>query len=223
MHPTFRVPTAIAVIAVFVVGCNPLSSSQTAGAGPTSTPARATPVASVPPTSVPPVSPDAQEAREPVAPVEVTGTFVCGPPVRDATEEALDVGDHGTVLTRNRDGAWQQRVSMTDPRLEGSVYHTWEADTYRTAGAADDGPTVTGYTWRITNDEGSWESRSTDATFADGTSIGEPPAVLVGAGSYDGLIAVLEVTEDEAIRPCGARLRGMIFDGAPMPEPYVAG
>ena len=44
------------------------------------------------------------------------------------------------VLTRDREGAWQQTVTMSDPRLEGAIHHTYEADMYRAAGAAADGP-----------------------------------------------------------------------------------
>ena len=62
---------------------------------------------------------------------------------------------------------------MSDPRLEGAIYHTYEADLYRAAGADADGPTVTAYTWRITNDGGTWETRGNMATFADGSSIGD--------------------------------------------------
>ena len=83
------------------------------------------------------------------------------------------MGEDGTELTRNRDGAWQQTVTMSDPRLEGAIYHTYEADLYRAAGADADGPTVTAYTWRITNDGGTWETRGNTATFADGSSIGD--------------------------------------------------
>jgi hypothetical protein len=155
----------------------------------------------------------------PQPPVEFTGYVNCGPSVRSDTEENLDVGDDGIVVTRNRGGAWQQTVTMSDPRLEGAIFHTYEADVYKAAGAAD-GPQVTGYTWRITNDGGTWESRNTSATFGDGTPVGVPPTVLVGAGGYEGLTAILEVTKE--IPPCDIEVRGIIFESAPIPIPYVA-
>ncbi len=154
------------------------------------------------------------------APVEVTGYVNCGPSVRSDTTETLDIGEDGTVLTRYRGGAWQQTVTMSDPRLEGAIFQTYEADTYNPAGAADDGPEVTGYTWRITNDSGTWESRTFGAAFADGTAVGEPPTVLVGAGGYDGLMAIFEVTKE--VPPCDIEVRGIIFESAPIPNPYVA-
>ena len=195
---------AAAVVVVAVVGIN-------LGPGLTNP-------SSVAPTSSPSVAPT--QAVAPRPPVEFTGSVACGPPVRSPTEETLDVGDDGTVLARNRNGAWQQTVSMSDPRLEGAIHHTYEDDVYRAAGADADGPSVTAYTWRITNDEGTWEARVNKGTFADGSPIGDPPTVLVGSGGYDGLVAVFEVTEERE-QGCVVDVRGIIFDGAPVPEPYV--
>jgi hypothetical protein len=85
---------------------------------------------------------------------------------------------------------------------------------------------VTAFTWRITNDGGTWETRGNAATFPDGSAIGDssgfdaPMRVFVGSGGYDGLVAILEVTE-ERNQGCVADVRGIIFDGAPVPEPYV--
>ena len=132
----------------------------------------------------------------------------------------------GAVLVRNRNGAWRQTVTMSDPRLEGAIYNTHEADVYRAAGADADGPTVTAFTWRITNDGGTWETRGNAATFPDGSPIGDssgfyaPMRVFVGSGGYEGLVAILEVTE-ERDQGCVADVRGIIFEGAPVPEPYV--
>jgi hypothetical protein len=203
---------AAAVVVVAVVGINLGSGLNTVSseASPTSSPLAS-------PTVSPSVAPSQAVAPQP--PVEFTGTIACGPPVRTPTSETLDLDD-GTVVARNRQGAWQQIVTMSDPRLEGAIYQTWEADTYQAEVTADGGPQVTGYTRRITNDEGAWESRGRTATFADGTPIGEPADVLVGAGGYEGLIAIYEVTE-ERDQGCVADVRGIIFDGAPVPEPYV--
>lgn len=204
---------AAAVAVVAVVGINLGSGLNTVSseASPTSSP-------SASPTASPSVAPS--KAVAPELPVEFTGTIACGPPVRNPAEETLDVGDDGTVLVRNRDGAWQQSVTMSDPRLEGAIYHTYEDNVYRAAGAESDGPTVSGHTVRITNDGGTWESRTNTATFADGSSIGGPRDVLVGSGGYRGLIAIYDVTEERE-RGCVIDVRGVIFDGAPVPEPYV--
>ena len=227
MYPAHRIPSAFGVVAIFLMGCNPLSSDQTAGTDPTSASAPAMAVASDRPTSAPPAPSVAEEARVPAPPVEFTGTLACGPPVRSATQETLDVGDDGMVLSMDRSGAWRQTVTMSDPRLEGSIHHTYESDVYRAAGANADGPTVTAFTWRIRNDGGTWETRGNAATFPDGSPIGDssgfyvPSRVFVGSGGYEGLVAILEVTE-ERDQGCVADVRGIIFEGAPVPEPYIA-
>ena len=218
MEHARRLGAALALAMVTVVGCGQPSGAQTGGAGAGSIPAPTTAppaTASIEPTVAPSTAVAPQQA-----PVEVTGYVNCGPSVRSDTTETLDIGEDGTVLTRYRGGAWQQTVTMSDPRLEGAIFHTYEADTYKPAGAADDGPEVTGYTWRITNDSGTWESRTIGAAFADGTVVGEPPTVLVGAGGYDGLMAIFEVTKE--IPPCDIEVRGIIFESAPIPNPYVA-
>jgi hypothetical protein len=209
---------AAAVVVVGVVGISLGSGLNTVSseASPTSSPPAS-------PTASPSVAPSPATAPQP--PVEFTGTIACGPPVRNATEETLDVGDDGTVLVRNRNGAWQQALTMSDPRLEGAIYNTYADDVYRAAGAGADGPTVTAYSWRITNDGGTWEARGNTATFADGSSIGDPSTfyppsrVFVGSGGYEGLVAILETTA-ERDQGCVADVRGIIFDGAPLPEPY---
>jgi hypothetical protein len=124
------------------------------------------------------------------------------------------------VLTRNRGGAWQQTVTMSDPRLEGTVYHTFEGDTYRAAGA-EQGPEMFAATCRIANEQGAWGDRGYGGSYSDGTPIGEnSPDVWIGEGAYEGMIAVMESTPLEG-GGCGASLRGVIFTGAPALEPYI--
>ena len=212
---------AVVVVAVVGINLGPGLNTISSVASPTSSPP-ASPRAS--PTASPSVAPSQAVAPQP--PVEVTGTVACGPPVRPPTTETFEVGEDGVELTKDRGAAWQQTVTMTDPRLEGAIHHTYEADVYRAAGAAADGPTVAAYTWRITNDGGTWETRGNMATFPDGSSIGDssgfyaPMRVFVGSGGYEGLVAILEVTE-ERNEGCVADVRGIIFDGAPVPEPFV--
>ena len=211
---------AAALVVVAVVGINvgPSLSTRSSVASSTSSPL-ASPVAS------PSVAPS--QAGAPQPPIEFTGTLACGPPVRNPTQETLDVGGDELVLTRDRDGAWQQTVTMSDPRLEGTVHQTSEEDVYRAAGADADGPAVGTYAWRIVNDGGAWVSQGYTATFPDGSPIGNPAGfyvpsrVFVGSGGYEGLVAILEVTE-ERDGNCVADVHGVIFEGAPAPEPYIA-
>jgi hypothetical protein len=209
---------AAAVLVVAVAGITLGPGLNVTSSAPSQTSA---PLAS--PSALPSVAPP--EAGPPKPPVEFTGTIACGPPVRSQVSETIDLDD-GTVVARERLGAWQQTASMSDPRLEGAVHHTYEADVYRAAGADADGPTVIAFTWRITNDGGVWETRGSTATFPDGSPIGDssgfyaPSRVFVGSGGYEGLVAILEVTE-ERDQGCVADVRGMIFEGAPVPDPYV--
>ena len=112
---------AVLVVAVAGINLGPGLNTISSEASPTSSPLAS-------PTASPSVAPSQAVAPQP--PVEFTGTIACGPPVRNPTSETLDLDD-GTVVVRDRQGAWQQIVSMSDSRLEGAIYHTWEADTTR--------------------------------------------------------------------------------------------
>jgi hypothetical protein len=157
------------------------------------------------------------------APADVTGRIVCGPPVspdRRGVSETLKVGEDGLMLTRYRGGAWIQKVTISDPRLEGTLYHTYESDSYVPTGT-DKGPGMFAATHRIENDAGVWESRTIGGTFADGTNIGESDRleVWIGAGAYDGLVAITESTPIETA--CASDVRGIIFAGGPVSVPYA--
>jgi hypothetical protein len=215
------IPATFSVAMVAVIGCGQPSGVATGGASPSTSPS---PVTS--PSGEPSVA--ATAAKEaPPPPVEFTGRIMCGPPVssdRAGTEETLDVGDDGMTLTRYRGGAWRQTVTMSDPRLEGTVSHTYESDGY-TEPAAEEGPSVWAATHRIENDEGAWESRAIGGNFSDGGPIGaaefEAPAVYVGEGAYDGMIAIMESSPLEGV--CGADVRGVLFGDGPVPVPYNPG
>ena len=144
---------AAAVLVVAVVGINlgPGLNTISSEASPTSSPLAS-------PTASPSVAPS--QAGGPAAARRIHRNHCLRPAGPKPDEETLDVGDDGTVARpEDRSGAWQQTVTMSDPRLEGAIHHTYEADVYRAAGADADGPTVAAYTWRITNDGGTWETR----------------------------------------------------------------
>jgi hypothetical protein len=233
MNPTRRTHAALAIMAVAIIGCSQSSEGGTSVGGPTTTELSATSVT----TAVEPlVTTTTQgEVAAPQTPVEFTGRIICGPPVspdRGGDSETLDVGDDGMVLTRYRGGAWRQTVTMTDPRLEGTVYETWESDTYAMQGA-EEGTGVWAATRRIENEAGAWEGRDYGGNFSDGTVIGAEAgletddsfaaindSVWIGEGAYAGLIAVIESTALDGT--CGIDVRGIIFGGAPVPEPYIS-
>jgi hypothetical protein len=223
MQPMLRLGAAVAAVIVAVAAVALVTRPSTTP-GQSSSPAPSAGAASVLPS-------DAAEAAPGAGPVEFSGAFECGPPVRQGTAATLDVGADGMTVTQSRNGAWEQAIEMTDPRLEGTVYHTYEWDAY--AVGIDEGARVGAATHRIENDEGAWESRAYGGTFADGTPIGEPTQVLlaptqigisgnlVGEGGYAGLVAVLMVTDTPS--DCRVEVRGMIFDAAPAPQPYIPG
>jgi hypothetical protein len=117
---------------------------------------------------------------------------------------------------------------MSDPRLQGDAYQTYETDTYHAQGS-ESGPGVIAATLSIVTEDGAWVTRGgLRGTLADGTDAG---AIFVGDGAYEGLIAIMtepgafgQVPRPEEIPaeygPC-EEVRGTIFDGAPVPEPYL--
>lgn len=211
---------ALLVLTVTIVGCGQPAGIQT---GPVTTipavAATTSPQPSIEP-SVADTSPGAEAAVQP--PVEFSGRIKCGPPVspdRAGVSQSLKVGEDGS-LTRYRGGAWMQTVTMSDPRLEGALYETYESDTYASTGT-EKGHEMFAATHRIENDAGTWESRRIGGAFADGTYIGESDRleVWIGAGAYDGLVAIMEGTPVESA--CAFDVRGVIFAGGPVPVPYV--
>ena len=210
--------SAVTVLVMVASGCGQVSGSPTtSGAGSTTAAAPSTS-----PSTAPSAATD-RPAAPPQPPVEFTGRITNGPPVapgRAGTEETVDVGTDGLVLTRFRDGAWKQTVTMSDPRLEGTIYVTLEGDSYRVPGA-ETGPEIFAVSHRIENADGAWTSRVIGMSYSDGTTIGESPEVFIGEGAYAGLIAILEVTRELDGPPHVREVRGMIFAGAPLPEPYI--
>jgi hypothetical protein len=162
----------------------------------------------------------AQEGDATSVPVEFTGHIACGPEVRHGTDtsETLQVGDEQVRTSSSHGYAWRPvATAMSDPRLQGTYYGSFEWDEYR--GAA--GTTRIGAgTWRIENEEGAWQGSHTSAYLADSPDA-SASAVLIGEGAYEGLIALWE--EVGHWDACSWDVRGLILEGDPpaVPEPYV--
>jgi hypothetical protein len=142
-------------------------------------------------------------------PAEFTGHIACGPEVRSPTSET-----QGGVV-QGRGGAWHPTATMSDRRLEGDYYISFDGDTY----SSPAGTAVGAGTWRIENDEGAWQGSYTNVGFADGTaSVVSTP--LVGEGAYGGLTAIWESTYDG--EACAWDVRGVIIEGdvPAAPEPF---
>jgi hypothetical protein len=166
-----------------------------------------------------PVGASAQEVAAPQPPTEFTGRVTCGPPIGPTgmgSETKVDVGDEGLVLTRYRGGTWRQTINVSDPRLEGAIYHRWESDGYAVP-EGEAGPTVAAATWRIENDEGAWEGGQTELVLADGTQL-PSLTTLTGEGAFEGMTALMEIVGLED--GCTADIRGVIVEGVPAHEPY---
>jgi len=153
---------------------------------------------------VPVTAQSAEPPIDPTQPAPFTGRIAFGSQVRAGTTETVD----RHIETRGSAHA-PTIVSMSDPRLDGDVLISWQADEY----AAPDGTdqALGSGTWRIETTEGAWEG-SYVRLEAEGVS-DKNTAVLVGQGAYDGLIAVWEQT----IGGSGWDVTGAIFPSGPPP------
>jgi hypothetical protein len=156
----------------------------------------------------------------PQPPVEFTGRIRCGGEVRQGSTDTVTLADGEATLRRNRGYAWQQSASMSDPRLEGTHYQSWESDSY-TLPRMVAGPAVGWGTQRIVNDEGAWQGSWTEFTPSDGTPAPSWTTVLTGEGGYEGLTAIWVATYLTG-GACGADVRGVIFEGeVPIAEAFT--
>ncbi len=215
MNPTRRMPAALAVLAVSLIGCG-----QQAGA-PSADPAQATTPAAAPSSTAPDPAdssprPSATGSGESAA--VVPGEFtICAPinaELRSGTDEQVVVPhpDGDMTVERQRGYTWSGTHTATDPRFSGTHYYSWDADTY-TLASGDEGPQVDASGLRIENAEGAWQGEARGATLPDGT-VANGPVVLTGEGAYEGLTAVLLWTDD----PCFINFKGIVME---FPDPPV--
>ena len=104
--------------------------------------------------------------------------------------------------------------NASDPRLAGDL--TVCGDLHR-FGATDGAPTVGSGTFRLVNDEGAWQGSDawagwTDPESGEEVEFGSGVIVLTGEGAYDGLYAVMTLSD-------WSDVQGFIFEGAPPAEP----
>jgi hypothetical protein len=143
-----------------------------------------------------------EQESAPQLPVEVTGVWCIGPAVADRAD------------------AWRNAVSMSDPRLQGNAYQTYETRTY------PGGISLTSSTLSIVNEDGAWVSRRYRST---GTPAGvtDTGDVFIGEGAYEGLIVFWPEDGPVVARPEGLSAeygscmerQGVIIDGA-VAKPY---
>jgi hypothetical protein len=153
----------------------------------------------------PDMAPGAATDTEPIAPVVVTAAIRPGPEVAESSTSFEEVP--GRVERRGT--VWAPTITASDPRLEGRVTQRNDQDQY----PGPDGPEsfVLGTsTMRIENDEGAWQG--SNVYFLVAEEGGAISVVLVGEGAYEGLYAVLDLTDWSAIR-------GVVFPAPPPPAP----
>ena len=167
----------------------------------------------------------AQDEDAPQPPVEVTACFGPGPEVHRGTEEqvVVPVTDGDMTILQSRGFTYRQSLtSVSDPRLEGTLYQAVNQDDYTlpgdepSAGISDSRPTglaIATFTNRIENDEGAWEGSAVQLDSPDGTTY-VAPLVMTGEGAYEGLTAIVgfvDIWNDCAVT-------GYIIDGS-VPAP----
>jgi hypothetical protein len=215
MNPMHRVPAALAVLAVSLIGCGQQAGGQTADAAQATTSGAGAPSTEPAPASA---SPRPSGTGSGDVAVVVPGEFtVCIPinnVLRQGTEEQVVVphpeGD--MTIERMRGYTWSGTHTATDPRFSGTHYYSWDADTY-TLASGDEGPLAYAEGLRIENAEGAWQGEASGVTLPDGTSA-NGPVLLAGEGAYEGLTAVLLATE----AGCFIDFRGIVIE---VPDPPV--
>jgi hypothetical protein len=160
----------------------------------------------------------AQDDDAPQPPVEVTACIEPGPEVHRGTTEQLVVPVTDGDMTISQ-------TSVSDPRLEGTLYQAVNQDDYTlpgdepNAGISDNRPTglaIGTFTNRIENDEGAWEGSAVQLDFPDGTTY-VAPLVMSGEG-YEGLTAIVgfvDIWSDCAVT--GYIINGSV-PGPPTPQ-----
>jgi len=152
-------------------------------------------------------------------PVEFTGQLVCGPEVRTGTEEWIpDAAGSSAGLSRSHGYAWRPiATEISDPRLEGTYYLSFEWDEYR---GSEGTKRIGAGTWRIENEEGAWQGSYTQAWLSDSPDA-SASTVLSGEGAYEGLSVLWE--EQANWDACSWDVRGLIIEGGPpaVPEVYI--
>jgi hypothetical protein len=160
----------------------------------------------------------AQEEDAPQPPVEFTLCINFGPEVHRGTEEQVVVSlpDGEMTIDQGRDWTWRQRLTeVSDPRLDGTLYHASNGDVY-TLPDNEAGPTFEMFTKRIENDEGAWEGSAVLLSSPDGTTyVG--PTVMTGEGAYEGLTAII-ANDPDTWAESSSCVTGYIIEGS-IPAP----
>jgi hypothetical protein len=207
MIPARKLPLALAVLALALIGCGQQAASASTRAD-VASPSPSAPAA----TSTAPTATDSAVAA---APGEFTVCIPFNQVLRAGTDEEVVVAHQDGDMTgeRQRGYTWSGTHTATDDRFSGTHYYSWDGDSYTLASGAD-GPVVAAEGFRIENHEGAWQGSGATATLPDGT-VANSPLVMTGEGAYEGMTAALLWVDG----PCFLDLRGIVieFPEAPVP------
>jgi hypothetical protein len=150
-------------------------------------------------------------ALAPVAAVAQDAATTTPVPFTSAWESERWIGDDGEAILLRIEGS-------SDPRMDGAAMIVWNDTEYADADGSGE-YLLSSSTVRIENDGGAWQGSALDFSGTADLYGGElqtiPTTVLVGEGSYDGLIAVVMEVDG------WADVKGVILP-APAPEPPAA-
>jgi hypothetical protein len=171
------------------------------------------------PTTVPLPTTVAEQSPQPAQPpVEFTACSHAGPEEKPLTVEQISLPDGETTIERESLTYRQTATDVSDPRLEGTWYHTEDNDNYH--GPGTDGLTIGTWTRRIENHDGAWQGTTHQTIdYPDGVgNVGGAagPYIMIGEGAYEGLTAILTQSDGSAC----PNERGYIFEGT-IPSPTV--
>jgi hypothetical protein len=152
-------------------------------------------------------SPSPSASLDPMGTAWATGTVGGGTWV-EPSEVTFEDG-----VIRSRAYRWQNgRITMSDPRLSGTIQDTYGMDVHTGADGDLSAFTVGAGTYRIENEAGSWEGPH---IFLNEGGGGFPAVsdtgILVGSGAYEGLSAFLVFDYEQASGPWP--VVGAIFPG----------
>ena len=178
--------------------------------------------AAQPTTVAQPTTTVAQAATVAQPPAAFTACIKAGPEVHRGTTEQVVVplSDGEMTIVQGRGYTYRQSLtSVSDPRLEGTLYQAWDEDDYTLPGN-EPGPTIVTFTDRIENDEGAWQGSVEMLLFPDDDTA-SVQMVMVGEGAYEGLTAIVAF-ESFAFSPSSSScaVGGYIIDGS-VPAPPV--
>jgi hypothetical protein len=157
----------------------------------------------------------AQDEVPPAAATGFTAHYPWGPILDDGTVEERPDGTTETLGF----AAWTSARESSDPRFDGRMVYGCNEVAYPA-----DGGVLLDCVFRIETDDGAWQNRPAVELEFPGTTGFGPYSILTwvfdGEGAYEGLTAIVEITE---VAWQGYGMHGLIVDGdlPPTSTPYI--